>query len=731
MKNIKTFKTTHILLVLYILLAAFTAVSCNNLTTQEQKQSQKTVLKVILQDEARTVSPELLLTQLSNFKLTGQKAGDDNPVVNLGNASGYATAADLAAEEFALPDDASGSYWNFTLTAEFNAGDVTQTYSCTSGITVVAGQNAVGFTFVFESEYNQGTGDFSVSFDCPENAINDGKFDSFTAVFENIDGTEVSDSINSKITKSEIVNNAFTVSGDDIPAGIYRLKISLEKNNARVAYWQEVVKIAGGFESTAAYSIQDFLDAYTITYHLNNDSNDVQTSAVSIATDLLQPQRAGYTFINWYTDSACQHVFDIKTLSSNIDLYAKWFGENDMHMATKDTIASRIASATETGDPSNPFVIQAFGPFTHEDFSAAQEALEQRNGAENLYIALDFSEVQTDIEDFEYFISCTRLAGITIPDSVLPYDWYDDWWSYAHGVKGSSFRDAPYLQYINASDNNPNYSSIDGVLCNKSGTKIVAFPRGKTCANNTYTTPATIERIENEAFYGGLSINTVIIGENVHLLDNECFKYTTTVNGSITVSFVDNTHAWYGGSFSGYYFNIEEMVKKEMQYNGSGTLMQYFSWDSRTFAQFLADAQPTSVTVAQGAGSVAINYNLETTEYNTITITDIYKETWLSFPTVPGRTYYVYYCDAGKAQNDQFTNIPEGVNFCYEPRIFFYSGDGSCYIDGLGINGAAQNHFTAVEKQGVENVAYVCMRGYSSWTSNINSKVYLLIREVE
>ena len=701
MKNIKTFKTTHILLVLYILLAAFTAVSCNNLTTQEQKQSQKTVLKVILQDEARTVSPELLLTQLSNFKLTGQKGGDGNPVVDLGNASGYATAADLAAEEFALPDDASGSYWNFTLTAEFNAGDVTQTYSCTSGITVVAGQNAVGFTFVFESDYAQGTGDFSVTFDCPENAISNGKFDSFTVVFENIDGTAVSDSINSKITKSEIVNNAFTVSGDDIPAGIYRLKISLEKNNARVAYWQEVVKIAGGFESTAAYSIQDFLDAYTITYHLNDGTDTVQNLYASIATDLFQPQRAGYTFINWYTDSACKHVFDIKTLSSNIELYAKWFGENDMHMATKDTIASRIASATATGNPSDPFVIQAFGPFTHADFSAAQEALEQRNGAEDLYIALDFSEVQTDIEDFEYFSSCTRLAGITIPDSVLPYDWYDDWWGYAHGVKGSSFRDAPYLQYINASDNNPNYKSIDGVLCNKSGTKIVAFPRGKTCANtnNTYTTPATIERIENEAFYGGLSINTVIIGENVHLLADECFKYATTENGSITVSFVDNTHAWYGGSFSGYYFNIEEMVKKDLEYNNSGTLMQYFSWDSRTFAQVLAAAQPASVTVAQGAGSDTINYNLETTEYNTITITDIDKETWLSFPTVPGRTYYVYYCDAIQAQNGQFKNT-SGINFCYNPTIFFYSGDGSCYIDALGYNGAATDNFTAVEKQG-------------------------------
>ena len=730
MKNIKNFKTTHILFVLFILLGAFTVVSCSNLTEQEQMPSQKTVLKVILQDDARTVSPELLLNQLSNFKLTGQKAGDDNPVINLGNASGYATAADLAAEEFALPDDASGSYWNFTLTAEFNAGDVTQTYSCTSGITVVAGQNAVGFTFVFESEYNQGTGDFSVTFDCPENAINDGKFDSFTAVFENIDGTAVSDSINSKIIKSNIVNNAFTVSGDDIPAGVYRLKISLEKNSARVAYWQEVVKIAGGFESTAAYSIQDFLDAYTITYHLNNDSNEVQTLAVSIATDLLQPQRAGYTFINWYTDDACKHVFDIKTLSSNIDLYAKWFGENDMHMATKDTIASRIASATATGNPSDPFVIQAFGPFSDSDFSVTKEALEQRNGAENLYIALDFSEVQTDVEDFEYFSYCTRLAGITIPDSVLPYDWYDDWWSYAHGVKGSSFRDAPYLQYINASDNNPNYSSIDGVLCNKSGTKIVAFPRGKTCANNPYTTPVTIERIENEAFYGGLSINTVIIGENVHLLADECFKYTTTVNGSITVSFVDNTHAWYGGSFSGYYFNIEEMVKKEMQYNGSGTLMQYFSWDSRTFAQVLAAAQPTSITVAQGAGEEEENYNLATAEYNTITITDINSDTWLSFPTVPDRTYYVYYCDQGQAQSGQFTNIPEGVNFCREPKIFFYSGDGSCYIDALGYNGAATDNFTAVAKQGVDNVAYVCMRGFSSWSTN-NSKIYLLIREVE
>ena len=721
MKNIKF---RHII-ISFILMTVFAAVSCSGLTLQSQNQSENAVIKIVLEDTARTVSPELTLEQLTNFRLTGKKSGDDT-VVTLGNAS-YATAAALTGAEITLPAGAADNSWELTLKADCNVTGVTKTYTSTVTKTIKAGQNAVKFTYVFESDYDEGTGSFSVTLDWSENTESDAKLNNASAVLQNIED----DSTVKNYSNLTINNRTVTVADTNIPAGTYRLKISLNKNEALVACWQEVVKIAGGFSSNATRTIQDFLDSYTITYHLNNAGNEVETLSGSIATDSLIPQREGYTFINWYTDSALKHPFDIKTLCANTDLYAKWLDESNPHMATKETIASRIAGATATDDPSSPFVIQAFGPFTDEDFSAAATALGARNNEDDVYIALDFSEVQTDIQDFEYFTWCSRLAGITIPDSVLPLDWYpsDSGWGgeYAHGIKGSSFRNASNLLYINVSENNQNFSSIDGVLCNKGGTKIVAFPRGKICTNDTYATPDSVTRIEEEAFYGRLKISTVIIGENLSELAAESFYNTS----GIIVSFSDNTHAWSGNY--GVYFNIENQVKSILEYNNSYTLMYGYYKESQTFAQVLAAAQPISATVAQGAGTTEENYNLNTSEYNTITIPTTYSRTWLSFPTVPGKTYYVYYCDKEKAEEDpcEFTNVPDNVNFCYNPRLFFYSGDGSCYIDALGYNGAAQNHFTVVEKQGVENVAYLCIEEYNGRTSNNNSKVYLLIREVQ
>ena len=706
MKGIKIFKSTNIFLVLFILLAGFAAVSCNNLTLQNQ--SQKPVLTITLEEQFRTVSPELSLDQLSNFQLTGKKSGEET-VVTLGNASGYATAAALTNAVITLPDDAAGNSWELTLTAQCHTGGVNKTYTSTVTKTINAGQNAVKFTYTFKSDYNDGNGSFSVTLDWTEKTENSGKVNKATAVFENMDGSSVSSSITGNITIGNINNNTVTISGNNIPAGTYRLKMYLNKDEAHIAYWQEVVKVAGGFSSSATRTIQDFLVPYTITYHLNNGTNEVETLSASIATDLLVPQRAGYELINWYTDTACKHVFDIKTLCSDIDLYAKWFDANDINMATKNTIVTRIANASST-DPSEPFVIQAFGPFTDTDFSAAADALDSRHN-DNVYIALDFSEVQTDIKNFEYFRSCSRLAGIAIPDSVE--------------VKGSSFDCATNLRYIDVSVNNQNYSSKDGVLCDKGETKIVAFPCGKVCTDNSYKTPDCITSIGQEAFCGTLKINTIIISENVTVLSIYSFKNTS----NITVSFDDKTHIWddkENGYYYGLYGDIEKQVKKILESN-SNTLSRGFNKQNKVFSDLLTEAQLSPVTVVPGAGDNEDNFDINTTGYNTLTIQTPGSgtpsaEKWYSFATTPGHTYNLYLCCDVTVSD--FSNIPESTVLWGSLQFNVYSGDGTCCIDRLGINGDSYDSFTAEAEQ---DIAYIriAVGGYYG----ASKMVYLLIRD--
>ncbi len=724
MKSIKIFKATNLFFVLSILLATLTNVSCTDPSLQNQNLSNTPVLSIMLEENFRTVGVNLSLNQLSNFKLTGKKAGDET-VITFGNSSGYATAAALTGAAITLPEDAAGNSWELTLTAECTAGGVTKTYTSTITKTIKAGQNAVKFTYTFESEYNEGNGSFSVILDWTEITESSDKVNNATFVFENMDGTEVEASIKNKITQSSITDNTFNVSGSDIPAGTYRLRMSLNKNEAQVAYWQEVVKIAGGFSSTKTRTIQGFLDAYHITYHWDNDVTDFENcpTTASVVTDLLAngtPKKEGYTFLNFYTDSACTKRFDIKKLCADTDLYAKWFNVNDPHTATKDTIASKIAAANST-DILNPFGIKLFGPYTYDNFTSTAEALEARN-SDNVYIALDFSEVDTDIEDFRFFSSCSRLAAVTIPDSVLPYK------SDNHGITGITFCDAENLQNIYTSDNNPNYSSIEGVLCNKSGTKIVAFPCGKTCTNSTYNTPDSVTEIEANAFYGAnLKINTVIIGENVTTINSNAFNNAA----NITVSFDDKTHAWKCRDGYGLYFDIENQVKKNLEKNNVYTLTSGYSKQNKTFTEVLTEIQPSQVDVISGAGDDEENFDLNTIGFNTFTIQTPgygtnYAEKWYWFTTEPGHTYYLYLCGGNTISS--YSNIQNPNEIWNSVQLNVYSGDGSCCIDRLGSIEESNVFFTAEEKQGVDNVAYIYVAAGGSF--GITKKVYLLIRDV-
>ena len=76
MKNNKFFKAINIFLFLFVSTTVFTIVSCNEVTIDLPEQSGKTVLSIMVQNDDRTICPELSPDQLTNFKLTGYKDGD-------------------------------------------------------------------------------------------------------------------------------------------------------------------------------------------------------------------------------------------------------------------------------------------------------------------------------------------------------------------------------------------------------------------------------------------------------------------------------------------------------------------------------------------------------------------------------------------------------------------------------------------------------------------------------
>ena len=80
------------------------------------------------------------------------------------------------------------------------------------------------------------------------------------------------------------------------------------------------------------------------------------------------------------------------------------------------------------------------------------------------------------------------------------------------------------LKKVVVSKENKYYKSVNGVLYNKKGTKLVVYPAKKS--GSTYKLPSTVNYIGCWAFMGNESLKNITIDENVTKIDEGAFKGT-------------------------------------------------------------------------------------------------------------------------------------------------------------------------------------------------------------
>ena len=108
------------------------------------------------------------------------------------------------------------------------------------------------------------------------------------------------------------------------------------------------------------------------------------------------------------------------------------------------------------------------------------------------------------------FSGCSSLQSIDIPNSVTT-------------IGNSAFRGCRALRSINISEENPHYTSVDGILFNKQLSTIIKFPQGGNI--EVYNIPNSVTTIEGSAFEGCKALQSIDIPNSVTTIGNYAFNY--------------------------------------------------------------------------------------------------------------------------------------------------------------------------------------------------------------
>jgi hypothetical protein len=137
------------------------------------------------------------------------------------------------------------------------------------------------------------------------------------------------------------------------------------------------------------------------------------------------------------------------------------------------------------------------------------------NSCDNL-TAVTIPDSVTNI-DRSAFSSCDNLTSVMIPDSVT-------------SIGSSAFHFCSSLIDLTIAPANPAYSSLDGILFNKTQTELILYPGGKT---GDYVIPKSVISIDNNAF-NSCGLTSVTLGNSVTTIGIWAFYNCSNLTG-ITV----------------------------------------------------------------------------------------------------------------------------------------------------------------------------------------------------
>lgn len=142
---------------------------------------------------------------------------------------------------------------------------------------------------------------------------------------------------------------------------------------------------------------------------------------------------------------------------------------------------------------------------------------------------LDLSKISSALEFGEYaFARCNSLESVEITDNVGPMEF------------SSVFYKCAKLREVKASDTNPNFESIDGVLYTKGRETIVYFPSGYT---GNFTIDSATKRIGGGVFNGRENVTEITIPASVIEIGDSAFESCDNLTKVNFLEPADGEHA--------------------------------------------------------------------------------------------------------------------------------------------------------------------------------------------
>ncbi len=204
------------------------------------------------------------------------------------------------------------------------------------------------------------------------------------------------------------------------------------------------------------------------------------------------------------------------------------------------------------------------------------------------------------------FYECYSLSSVTIPNSVT-------------SIGGEAFVSCFSLTSINVDSNNPNYSSVDGVLFSKDKTTLIRCPERKRGA---YTIPNSVTSIGDNAFHWCDALTSITIPNSVTSIGHDAFWNCNSLS-SVTIP---NSVTWIGdGAFEACSSLTSVTIGNSVTSIGSSAFLDCSSLTSVTIGNSvtsigsdafrLCDAL-TAITIPNSVTSIGHDAFVETGIYN-------------------------------------------------------------------------------------------------------------------